>query len=242
MTEAVGDQPFAGQIALVTGASKGIGAATALALGKAGAHVVITARTARELEAIEEAIHDSGGSATIAPMDLGEPDAIARLAAAMGDRWERLDLLLLSAAYLPLPGPVAQFDPKDFNRAITTNVLATQALIAAFDPLLKRSADARVIGFTSAVVDNPFPYWGGYGATKAASDFLLECYGREVEKVSKIRVAIVDPGAVRTQMRAKAFPGEDPMTVKPPEAVAERVIALLQRGFASGHREVLDSD
>ena len=242
MVDVAGGQPFAGQIALVTGASKGIGAATALALGKAGAHVVLTARTASELEAIEEAIHDAGGNATIAPMDLGEPDAIARLAAAMADRWERLDLLVLSAAYLPLPGPVSQFDPKDFNRAITTNVLATQALIAAFDPLLRLSADARVIGFTSGVVAHPFPYWGGYGATKAASDFLLECYWREVEKVSKIRVAIVDPGAVRTQMRAKAFPGEDPMTVKAPEVVAERVVALLQEGFASGHREAIGND
>ena len=166
----------------------------------------------------------------------------ARLAAAMAERWERLDLLVLSAAYLPLPGPVAQLDPKDFNHAITTNVLATQALIAAFDPLLRRSADARVIGFTSGVVDRPSPYWGGYGATKAASEFLLECYWREVEKVSKIRVAIVDPGAVRTQMRARAYPGEDPMTVKPPEAVAERVISLLQQGFASGHHEALGND
>jgi NAD(P)-dependent dehydrogenase (short-subunit alcohol dehydrogenase family) len=242
MAESVGNQPFAGQIALVTGASKGIGAATALALGRAGAHVVVTARTASQLEAVEEAIHEASGSATIAPLDLTEPDAIARLAAAMADRWNKLDLLVLSAAYLPLPGPVAQIDPKDLNHAVTTNVLATQALIAAFDPLLRRSTDARVIGFTSPIVDHPFPYWGGYGATKAASEFLLECYWREVEKVSKIRVAIVDPGAVRTQMRARAFPGEDPMTVKPPEAVAERVVALLQEGFASGHREALDSD
>lgn len=242
MTAAAGDQPFAGQIALVTGASKGIGAATALALGKAGAHVVVTARTAKALEQVEDDIHEAGGSATIAPMDLGEPDAIARLAAAMADRWERLDLLVHAAAYLPLLGPVAQIDQKDFGRAITTNVLATQALLASFDPLLRRSEDARVIGFTSSIVDRPSPYWAGYGATKAASDFILECYWREVEKVSKIRLALVNPGAVRTDMRAKAFPGEDPMSLKPPEAVAERVVALLRQGFASGHRESLDSD
>jgi NAD(P)-dependent dehydrogenase (short-subunit alcohol dehydrogenase family) len=242
MAENNGDRPLAGQIALVTGASKGIGAATALALGHAGAHVVLTARSVPELEAVEEAIHDNGGSATIAPMNLGEPDAIARLAAAAADRWGRLDIMIHAAAFLPLPGPVAHIEPKDFNLAITTNVLATQALIASFDPLLRRSEDARVIGFTSGVVDRPFPYWGSYGATKAASQFLLECYWREVEKVSKIRVAIVDPGAVRTQMRARAYPGEDPMTVKPPEVVAERVIALLQQGFVTGHREVIDSD
>jgi NAD(P)-dependent dehydrogenase (short-subunit alcohol dehydrogenase family) len=239
MADTDGDRPFAGKIALVTGASKGIGAATALALGRTGAHVVITARTASELEAIEEQIHEDGGSATIAPMDLGEQDSIARLASAMAGRWDRLDILVHAAAYLPLPGPVAQIDAKDLTVAITTNVLATQALIASFDPLLRRSEAGRVIGFTSGVVGRPFPYWGGYGATKAASDFLLECYWREVEKVSKIRVAIVDPGAVRTQMRARAFPGEDPMTVKPPEVVADRVIALLQQDFTTGHREVL---
>jgi NAD(P)-dependent dehydrogenase (short-subunit alcohol dehydrogenase family) len=133
-------------------------------------------------------------------------------------------------------------DQKDFGRAITTNVLATQALLASFDPLLRRSEDARVIGFTSAIVARPSPYWAGYGATKAASDFILECYGREVEKISRIRLALVDPGPVRTEMRAKAFPGEDPMSLKPPEAVAERVVALLQQSFSSGHRESLDSD
>lgn len=242
MAEASGDQPFTGQIALVTGASKGIGAATALALGKAGAHVVITARTAKALERVEDDIHEAGGTATIAPMDLGEPDAIARLATAMADRWEKLDVLVHAAAYLPLPGPVAQIDQKDFGRAITTNVLATQALLASFDPLLRRSDDARLIGFTSAIVDRPSAYWAGYGATKAASDFILQCYGREVENISKIRLALVDPGAVRTEMRAKAFPGEDPASIKPPEAVAERVVALLQQGFASGHRESLGSD
>lgn len=234
-------KPFAGRIALVTGASKGIGAATARALGVAGAHVIVTARSAKGLEAVEDSIHEAGGSATIAPMDLGEPDAIARLAAAVADRWNRLDLLVHAAAYLPLPGPVAQFDPKAFNRALTTNVLATQALLAAFDPLLKRSEQARVIAFTSAIVDHPSPYWGGYGSTKAASEFLLECYWREVEKVSNIRVAIVDPGAVRTEMRTRAFPGEDPQMVKPPEDVADRVIALLHKDFPSGHREDVDA-
>lgn len=236
------DKPFSGQTALVTGASKGIGAATALALGKAGAHVVLTARTAKGLEAIEDAIHEAGGTATIAPLDLGEPDGIARLAVAMAERWDKLDILVLSAAYLPLPGPVTQFDPKDFNQAITTNLLSTQAVIAAFDPMLKRSGDARVIGLTSSVVATPRAYWGGYAATKAAFEVLLETYRQEVERIAKIRVAIVDPGAVRTEMRARAFPGEDPMTVKPPEVVADRIITLLQQDFVSGHRERIDAD
>lgn len=233
--------PFAGQLALVTGASKGIGAATAKALAAAGAHVILTARNAKGLEAVEEAIHEAGGNATIAPMDLGETDAIARLATAIGNRWDALDILLLNAAYLPHPGPVTQFEPKLFNQAITTNVLATQALLAAFDPMLKRSQDARVVGLTSGVVAHPRAYWGGYAASKAAFEVLLECYWQEVERISNIRVAIVDPGAVRTDMRARAYPGEDPLTVKPPEEVAVRLAALLGEPFASGHRESISS-
>lgn len=230
-------KPFSGQLALVTGASRGIGAATARALGAAGAHVVLTARTAKDLETVEEAIHDAGGSATIAPLDLAEPDAIARLATAIAGRWEQLDILVLNAAFLPQPGPVTQFDPKLFNQAITINLLATQALLAAFDPLLKRSGDARVIGVSSGIVARPRAYWGGYASTKAAFEALLECYLQEVERISHIRVAIIDPGATRTAMRASAFPGEDPQTLKPPEDVAGRLLALLQEPFATGHRE-----
>jgi NAD(P)-dependent dehydrogenase (short-subunit alcohol dehydrogenase family) len=162
MPDEAGSRPFDGRIALVTGASKGIGAATATALGAAGAHVVLTARTAKGLETVEDAIHQAGGSATIAPMDLGEPDAIARLAAAMAERWDRLDVLVHAAAYLPLPGPVVQFDLKDFNRAVTVNLLATQALLSAFDPLLKRSADARVIGFSCSFLDDRFVFFECY--------------------------------------------------------------------------------
>jgi NAD(P)-dependent dehydrogenase (short-subunit alcohol dehydrogenase family) len=230
-------RPFAGQLALVTGASRGIGAATAQALAKAGAHVILTARTAKDLEEVEDAIHEAGGSATIAPLDLAEPDAIARLATAIAGRWDTLDILVLNAAFLPQPGPIVQIDPKLLGKAFTVNVLANQALIASFDPLLKRSADARVIGITTGVVAHPRAYWGGYASSKAAFENLLDCYRQEVERISHIRVAIVDPGATRTAMRASAFPGEDPMSLKPPEDVAERLVALLQEPFASGHRE-----
>ena len=232
-------KPFAGQLALVTGASRGIGAATARALGAAGAHVILTARTAKDLEEVEDAIHAAGGSATIAPLDLAEPDAIARLATAIANRWDKLDILVLNAAYLPQLGPVAQADPKLLGKAFTVNVLANQAMIAAFDPLLKRSEDARVVGLTSTIATDPRAYWGAYASTKAALEMLLECYAKEVERVSKIRVAIVNPGATRTAMRAVAFPGEDPQSLKPPEAVAERLIALLGEPFATGHRERL---
>ena len=231
------DKPLDGRVALVTGASRGIGAATAQALAEAGAHVVLTARTAGDLEAVEEAIHEAGGTATIAPMDLTESDSIARLAAAVAERWHKLDILVLNAAMLPSLTPVTQIEPKEFNKTLTLNVLATQALLTAFDPLLKRSAHGRVIGLTSSVGAEPRAYWGAYGASKAAFDTLLACYGQEVERISETRVAIVDPGATRTQMRARAYPGEDARTIKPPEAVAERIVALLSHDFATGHRE-----
>lgn len=229
--------PFQGEIALVSGASRGIGAATAEALARTGAHVVLTARDARALEQVEQRIHEAGGTATIAPVDLTEPDGIARLATAVTQRWGKLDMLIINAAYLPELTSVADMDQRAFNRALTTNVLATQALIANFDPLLRKSANPRVIGLTSGIGGAPRAYWSAYAATKAAFDVLLECYSQETRNVSKLRVAIVNPGATRTAMRAKAYPGEDPASVKPPEAVAERLVALLGEQFESGHRE-----
>jgi NAD(P)-dependent dehydrogenase (short-subunit alcohol dehydrogenase family) len=229
--------PLEGRVALVTGASRGIGAATAKALAAAGAHVVITARKAQDLEAVEEAIHAAGGTATIAPMDLTESDSIARLAVALAERWDRLDILVINAAMLPSLTPVTQIEPKAFNQALTLNVLVTQALLAAFDPLLKRSTQGRVVGLTSSVGAEPRAYWGAYGASKAAFDNLLASYAQEVERISDTRVAIVDPGATRTQMRARAFPGEDPQTVKLPETVADRIVGLLAEDFVTLHRE-----
>ena len=129
------DGPLSGRVALVTGASRGIGAATARALATAGAHVVLTARKAKDLEAVEDAIHEAGGTATIAPMDLTQSDSIARLATAVAERWDKLDVLVINAAMLPSLTPVTQIEPKQFNQALTLNVLATQALLAAFDPL-----------------------------------------------------------------------------------------------------------
>lgn len=241
MAQEGAERPLAGQYALVTGASRGIGAATAKALAAAGAHVVLTARNAKLLEQVEDEIHESGGSATIAPLDLSEPDAIARLSVAMANRWDKLDILVVSAAYLPQLGPVTQIDPKNFNQAITTNLLATQAILAGFDPLLKRSEDARVVGLTSSVGTKPRAYWGAYAATKAALETLLDCYAQEVERISSIRVAVIDPGATRTDMRARAYPGEDPLTLKTPEVIADRIVDLLQTDFATMHRERVEA-
>lgn len=231
------DKSLSGRLALVTGSSKGIGAATARALAAAGAHVVLTGRDVKALEAVEDEIHAAGGNSTIAPLDLGEQDGIARLSAAIRQRWDALDVLVISAAYLPALTPVVHIDPKQFGQAVTTNLLATQALLAAFDPMLKRADAGRVIGLTSSVGEAPRAYWGAYGATKAAFENLLESYAQEVENLGNVRVAIVDPGATRTAMRAKAYPGEDPASVKPPEAVAERIVALLGEDWRTGHRE-----
>jgi NAD(P)-dependent dehydrogenase (short-subunit alcohol dehydrogenase family) len=221
---------------LVTGASRGIGAATAEALAGAGAHVVLTARTSGDLEQIEERIHAAGGSATIAPMDLIENDSVARLAAAVAERWGRLDALVLNAATLGSLSPVAAIDGKEFGNLLTLNLLASQALIAAFDPLLRKSEAGRLLAITSSVGREPRAYWGAYGASKAALDNLILAYGQEVGNVTGIRAALVDPGATATEMRRRAFPGEDHATLKSPDVVGNAVAELLERDFENGFR------
>jgi len=226
-------KPLGGQIALVTGASRGIGAATAAALAAAGAHVIITARTAAGLEELEDQIHEAGGSATIAPLDLTDGDAIARLASAVAERWQRLDIAIMNAAQLGTLTPVAAIDGKEFNRVLTLNLVAQQALIANFDPLLRRSAAGKLIALTSSVARNPRAYWGAYAASKAALEVLVTSYGDEMANISTVRTAIVDPGATRTQMRARAFPGEDGASVKEPAIVGRAITDLCIAGFNS---------
>ena len=226
-----------GKLALVTGASRGIGAATATALAARGAHVVLTARTAAGLEAVEQAIFDAGGSATIAPLDLAQSDAIARLATAVGERWRALDVLVLNAATLGSLSAVSAIDPKEFAAVLTLNVSAQAAMLQAFDPLLRASEAARVIGVTSSVARSPRAYWGAYGASKAAFENLLGSYGDEVAAVSRVRTMVLDPGATRTKMRERAFPGEDPFSIKDPAVVAERIAELAVDGFERDHFE-----
>ena len=227
---------FEGRLALVTGAGRGIGAAIAQGLAAEGAHVILTARTGAELEAIEERIHGAGGAATIAPLDLTESDSIAKLAQAVAGRWEALDFLVLNAAMLGTLTPVAQIDGKEFNKLLTLNLLAQQTLIAAFDPMLRKSAAGRLVAVTSSVGSAPRAYWGAYGASKAALETLVLAYGEEVRNLAPLKVAIVDPGATATSMRARAYPGEDPATLKAPSAVAEAVVAMLKGDFETGFR------
>lgn len=217
-----------GKLALVTGASRGIGAATAEALAEAGAHVILVGRTSSALEEVEERIHSSGGTATIAPLDLTDGESIGKLAAAVTERWEKLDILILNAAMLGSLTPVQDIDPKEFARLLGLNLLTNQALIAAFDPLLRRADRADVVALTSSVGAEPRAFWGAYGSSKAALETLLGAYADETEFTGRMHVHIVDPGATRTRMRALAFPGEEPESVKPPEVVANAIVELLR--------------
>jgi NAD(P)-dependent dehydrogenase (short-subunit alcohol dehydrogenase family) len=231
---------FEGKIALVTGASRGIGAATATALAAQGAHVILTARNAKDLEVVEDVIFDAGGTATIAPLDLTDGDSIGRLATAVTERWGKLDILVLNAAMLGTLAPVPAIDGAELTRVFTLNVIAQQVMIASFDALLRKSDAGRLIAFTSSVGAAPRAFWGAYGASKAALENLVTSYSEEVKNLSAIRTAIVDPGRTRTKMRAAAYPGEDPATVKEPSVVADAICALLTTEFQTGHRLVIE--
>ena len=229
-------KPLDGKLALVTGASRGIGAATAEALAREGAHVILVARSAQALEEVEDRIHEAGGKATIAPLDLTEADSIGKLGAAVSSRWEKLDIMVLNAAMLGSLTPVEHIDAKEYSRILTLNVGANQALIATFDQLLRKAERADIVGITSSVGHEPRAFWGAYGSSKAALENLLGAYADETEHTGRIRVHVVDPGATRTRMRQLAFPGEEPESVKPPETVAEAIVRRLSEDTKTGER------
>ena len=232
---------LSGKLALVTGASRGIGAATAEELAKAGAHVILVARTATALEQVEERIHEAGGSATIAPLDLTDGTSVSKLAAAIAERWEKLDVLVLNAGMLGSLTPVQDIDPKEYARVLTLNVGANQALIAAFDPLLRKAERAGVVGITSTVGHEPRAFWGAYGSSKAALENLLGAYADETEHMGKLRVHIINPGPTRTRMRELAYPGEDPESVKPPEVVAKAIVERLTSDARTGEKVCVEA-
>ena len=226
------------KLALVTGASRGIGAATAIRLARAGYHVILTARSESGLIATEDAVHAEGGSATIAPADLTKGEEIDRLAAAISGRWDGLDLLVLNAAMLGTLSPLAHASPKEFESVMALNVTAQWRLIRAFDGLL-RLGRGTVVAVTSSVAARAEAYWGPYSASKAALENLVGVYAAEMRNLG-VNALIVDPGGTRTQMRARAFPGEDPMTLKAPEAVAEAIAAALPKLAPGCARLALD--
>ena len=219
---------------LVTGASRGIGAAIALAIAGAGAHVVLTARQAKLLEAVEGQIHAGGGTATLAPLDLAKGEDIDALGAAIAQRWGRLDGLILNAAQLGDISPLTHWDPAEFEALMAVNVTASWRLLRAVDPLLRVAPAARVIGLTSSVARQPRAYWGPYAASKAALEALLLTYADEVEALAPVRVALFNPGRSRTRMRMQAYPSENPETLPPPEQRAAELLEMLVNDFATG--------
>jgi NAD(P)-dependent dehydrogenase (short-subunit alcohol dehydrogenase family) len=223
-------KPLAGRIALVTGASRGIGAATAVRLAEAGAHVVAVARTVGGLEQLDDRIRAAGGSATLVPGDLKDFPAIDRLAAALTERYGRLDVLVGNAGILGSLSPLGHVEPKTWDDVIAVNVTANWRLIRAMDPLLQRSPAARVVFLTSGVASRAIAYWGPYAVSKSALEMLARIYAAE-NATTNVRVNLFNPGPVRTRMRAQAMPGEDPMTLDTPDQAAEKVVPLCLPSF-----------
>jgi len=217
--------PLASRIALVTGASRGIGYATARALAKAGAHIVAVARTQAGLEELDDEIRQAGGSATLVPLNLSDFDGIARLGAALHERHGKLDILIGNAGVAGPSSPLGHIDLKAWNDVIAVNVTANFQLIRCMEPLLKRSDAGRAVFVTSAAASKASAYLGPYAASKAAVETLARAWAQETAATS-LRVNLFDPGPIRTRMRASVFPGEDPMTLDTPEQAAEFILPM----------------
>jgi NAD(P)-dependent dehydrogenase (short-subunit alcohol dehydrogenase family) len=224
-------QPLSGRIALVTGASRGIGYATGIALARAGAHLVAIARTVGGLEELDDAVRTAGGTATLVPLDMRDYEGLYRLAAALNERHGRLDVLVGNAAIAGVPSPLGHIEPKAWDEAFAINVTANWHLIRAMDPLLRRSDAGRAVFVTSRAATLARAYWAPYSVSKAALDVLARTYAAETSSTA-VRVNLFDPGATRTRMRAMVMPGEDPMTLPAPEQVAANIVDLCLPSFA----------
>jgi NAD(P)-dependent dehydrogenase (short-subunit alcohol dehydrogenase family) len=222
------------RVALVTGASRGIGWHAALAMAKAGAHVIAVARTVGGLEELDDAIRAQGGSATLVPMDLTDHDAIDRLGAAIDQRWGKLDALIGNAGILGGLSPLGHVEPKTFQKVFDVNVTANWRLIRSFDPLLRASVSGRAIFLSSGAAHSCRPFWGAYAASKAALEALARVYAAECANTN-VRCLIVNPGIARTAMRAQAMPGEKPENVPHPSTIAPDLVRLASgRGDENG--------
>jgi NAD(P)-dependent dehydrogenase (short-subunit alcohol dehydrogenase family) len=226
---------LSGRIALITGASRGIGAATALALARAGAHVVAVARTVGGLEELDDAIRTGGGTATLVPLDLTDTDGILRLAAALQERYRRLDILIGNAGLVGPSSPLDHVQPNDWKAVMAVNVTANWHLIRAMNALLRASDAGRAVFISSGAAHNMRAYRGPYSVSKAALEALVRTYAAETES-TPVRVNLVNPGPTRTRMRAQVMPGEDPTTLPAPELVAEKIVALCLPGFTGSGR------
>ena len=223
--------PLADRIALVTGASRGIGYALALALARAGAHVVALARTVGGLEELDDAVRAAGSSATLVPLDMRDYDGFYRLAAALDERYQRLDIMIGNAAVGGQRSPLGHVEPKAWDEAMAVNVTANWHLIRAMDPLLRRAAAGRAVFVTSGAATHARAYAGPYSASKAALNALALTYAAETS-ATPLRVNLFNPGPTRTWMRAQVMPGEDPLTLPTPEQVAEKILDLCLPDFS----------
>lgn len=225
------EKPLSDRIALVTGASRGIGREIAKALAAAGAHVIAVARTQGGLEELDDDIKAAGGSATLVPLDLTDFDALDRLGYTINERWGKLDILVGNAGVLGPIGPVNHFDPKPFERVFAVNVTANYRLIRSLDPLLRLSDAGRAIFLTSSAGSNTYAYWGCYGASKAALDLMVRDWAEEIRNITKVKAMLVNPGRTRTKMRAEAAPGEDPATLPSPAEIAPFIVEMAGPGW-----------
>tara|TARA_R110002020_G_scaffold41276_40_gene121809 strand:- start:13929 stop:14678 length:750 start_codon:yes stop_codon:yes gene_type:complete len=222
---------LAGKVVLVTGASRGIGYAAALEAARRGAHVVAVARTVGGLEELDDEIQDLGSSATLVPLDLRDGDAIDRLGAAIFERWGALDGLIANAGQLGVLSPLPHVKPEDFDKVFAVNVTANYRLIRSTDLLLRQAEAGRAVFVSSSSAKSARPFWGLYAASKAAVDAMVKSYAAEIEQ-SKVKVNVFYPGAVRTAMRAKAMPGEDPATLPQPADIAAQLVDMVSPAFS----------
>lgn len=221
---------LAGKVVLVTGASRGIGYAAAREAGKRGAHVIAVARTVGGLEELDDEVQAMGASTTLVPLDLKDGEGIDRLGAAIFERWGRLDGLIGNAALLGTLTPVPHIAPDEFEKVMAINVTANYRLLRSLDLLLRQAEAGRAVFVSSSAARSARPYWGLYAATKAALEAMVKCYAGEVA-VTNVKANVFYPGAVRTAMRAKAMPGEDPETLPRPEVVAPRLVDMVSPSF-----------
>jgi NAD(P)-dependent dehydrogenase (short-subunit alcohol dehydrogenase family) len=220
------ERPLEGRIALVTGASRGIGRAAAVELAKAGAHVIAVARTQGGLEELDDEIRAATGEgATLTPLDITDGDGIDRLGGVLFERFGRIDALVHCAAQLGTLTPVSHMEPKAWDKVVKANLTAPYRMIRSFEPLLRASDAGRAVFLSSGVASKPRAFWGGYAATKAGLETLVRCWTDEIE-TTPVRAAILNPGPMRTRMRAEAFPGEDPLTLPEPSEIAPLIVEL----------------
>lgn len=234
------NQELAGKVVLITGASRGIGYASAIEAARRGAHVIAVARTVGGLEELDDEIQDLGSAATLVPLDLRDGDAIDRLGAAIFERWGHLDALIGNAGLLGVLSPLPHIAPDEFAKVFDINVTANFRLLRSMDLLLRQSPAGRAVFVSSSSARSAKPYWGLYAATKAALDAMVKAYAGEMALTS-VRANVFYPGAVRTAMRAKAMPGEDPAKLPKPSAIAPRLIDMVTERYTENGK-LFDAD